>query len=109
MLGESCRLRLRGSGDSVYQTTRFAKPQAAQHCNPSPPTQPRDAVRTVTLAAWPSRCSAFASVTIACASFAKPRSVYRSTLARLRNSYTLIPLVNRAVVFVGRQWLGPAT
>ena len=27
----------------------------------------------------------------------------------LENSYTLIPDENRAVVLVGRQWLGPAT
>ena len=34
---------------------------------------------------------------------------YRATLDRFKNSYTLTPLVNRAVVFVGRQWLRPAT
>src|SRR5438270_8278923 len=66
-------------------------------------------VRVRMLAACPSRPSASASAMIDGASFASASAVYRTTLVRFRNSYTLMPLEKRAVVLVGRQWLGPAT
>src|SRR5437867_1796012 len=100
-----CALLVRAPGESDSTALLDLQPfflPTPPHPSPLPGGEGAGA-RMVTLAACPSKCSALASVTIAFASRASPCCVYRSTLARLRNSYTLIPLVKRAVVFVGRQ------
>jgi hypothetical protein len=67
----------------------------ARNCQPS--------LRISTLFPCPSNPSASAIATIAFASPRNPSASYFTTLDRFKNSYTLIPLENRAVVFVGKQ------
>ena len=64
--------------------------------------------RVSMLAAWPTSPSLLASMITSGAMSFMPLRVNRMTLVRLRKSFALSPLLNRAVPPVGSTWLGPA-